>query len=182
MQGRYGLVFLLSLFLTACTSVPEGVVPVTDFDISRYQGQWYEIARLDHDFEAGLSDVTATYALNDDGTVAVLNRGYSAEDEVWQEADGKAKFVEDPETARLKVSFFGPFYGSYVVFGLDKADYRYAFVAGPSHDYLWLLARRPQVSESVRSEFIAAAEQAGFETEKLIWVEHRRSDPEVVEE
>lgn len=172
----------LSLLLTACTSVPEGVEPVTGFDIERYQGKWYEIARLDHDFEAGLSDVTAEYAINDDGTVAVINRGFDKDASEWQVADGKAKFVKDTETARLKVSFFGPFYGSYVVFGLDKANYQYAFVAGPSHDYLWLLARDPQVSESVRNEFIDAAAQAGFQTEKLIWVEHGRSPSSAVAE
>lgn len=172
----------LSLLLTACTSVPEGVEPVTGFDIERYQGKWYEIARLDHDFEAGLSDVTAAYSINDDGTVAVINRGFDKDAAEWQIADGKAKFVEEPEIARLKVSFFGPFYGSYVVFGLDKANYRYAFVAGPSHDYLWLLARDPQVSESVRTEFIEAAAQAGFQTEKLIWVAHDRSHSSAVAE
>lgn len=179
-MSKRWLIIFGSLILSACTSVPEGVDPVSGFDVERYQGKWYEIARLDHDFEAGLTDVTAEYALNDDGTVAVINRGYSQESNSWEEADGKAKFVGDDEMARLKVSFFGPFYGSYVVFGLDKADYQYAFVAGPSHEYLWLLARTPQISESVRSEFIEAAEQAGFETETLIWVEHNRSDVQPV--
>lgn len=182
MLSRAGFILAASLLLAACTSVPDGVEPVSGFDIARYQGQWYEIARLDHDFEAGLTDVTARYSLNDDGTVKVINRGFSEETSEWQVADGTAKFVEDTDTARLKVSFFGPFYGSYVVFGLDKADYQYAFIAGPSHDYLWLLAREPHISDSVRAKFIKAAEKAGFETDKLIWVEHSRSDSAVVKE
>lgn len=115
--------------------------------------------------------MTADYSLQDNGRVKVINRGYNAEKDRWEEAEGKAKFVENADIAHLKVSFFGPFYGSYIVFGLDKQDYQYAFVAGPNHGYLWLLARTPNVSNNVIARFINEASQRGFETDNLIFVD-----------
>ena len=117
-------IILLALlpFLTACLGKPAGIKPVENFQLDRYLGDWYEIARLDHSFERGLSHVTASYSLRDDGGVRVINRGWSAESESWQQAEGKAFFVEDSVTGFLKVSFFGPFYGSYIVFELDHEN------------------------------------------------------------
>lgn len=167
---RLNLMVVLLLFISACTTVPEGIKPVQSFEVERYLGKWYEIARLDHGFERGLSQVTAEYSLRDDGGIRVINRGYSAADDKWEQAEGKAYFVEDKNTAHLKVSFFGPFYGSYIVFELDP-QYQYAFISGPSRDYLWLLARQPQVSDKLKSEFIAAAQAKGFAVDELIFVE-----------
>ncbi|HAO25793.1 MULTISPECIES: lipocalin family protein [unclassified Methylophaga] len=168
---RLFTILLLSLMLTACTGTPKGVEPVPDFELDRYLGKWFEIARLDHSFERGLTSVTADYSLREDGSVRVINRGYNSEKGQWEEAEGKAKFVRDADIAHLKVSFFGPFYGGYVVFGLDKQDYQYAYVSGPNHNYLWLLARTPQVSDELIASFINEAEQRGFDTDKLIFVE-----------
>jgi len=176
MRLRLGFVFLLSTILTGCLGMPKDVTPVTNFDLNRYLGTWHEVARLDHSFERGLSDVTATYSLREDGGVKVINRGFSREEDKWQEAEGKAYFVENDKTAYLKVSFFGPFYGSYVVFELDD-DYQYAFISGPDHGYLWLLSRTPTVPESVKERFISEAKQRGFATEELIFVDHARTDP-----
>ena len=134
------------LLLTSCTGIPENVRPVEGFMLERYLGKWYEIARLDHSFERGLTRVTAEYSMRDDGTVRVLNRGYSARDQLWKEAEGTASFVGAADRGHLKVSFFGPFYGSYVVVELDAEDYRYALVAGPDRSYMWLLARSPTIS------------------------------------
>lgn len=167
---RLNLMVVLLLFISACTTVPEGIKPVQSFEVEAYLGKWYEIARLDHGFERGLSQVTAEYSLRDDGRIRVINRGYSAADDKWEQAEGKAYFVEDKNTAHLKVSFFGPFYGSYIVFELDP-QYQYAFISGPSRDYLWLLARQPQVSDKLKSEFIAAAKAKGFAADELIFVE-----------
>lgn len=167
---RLNLLVVLLLFISACTTVPEGIKPVQSFEVEAYLGKWYEIARLDHGFERGLSQVTAEYSLRDDGGIRVINRGYSAADDKWEQAEGKAYFVEDKNTAHLKVSFFGPFYGSYIVFELDP-QYQYAFISGPSRDYLWLLARQPQVSDKLKSEFIAAAKAKGFAVDELIFVE-----------
>jgi apolipoprotein D and lipocalin family protein len=175
---RYLTSLLVFFLVSGCTGVPEGVEPVRGFELERYLGSWYEIARLDHSFERGLSEVTANYALREDGAVRVLNRGYSAQEKSWDEAEGKAYFVGDQDVGHLKVSFFGPFYGAYVVFGLDREDYQYAFVAGPDTSYLWLLAREPQVSEEVLQRFIRQARELGFATDELIYVEHSGKDPE----
>jgi apolipoprotein D and lipocalin family protein len=164
-------ILLISIVLSGCTGTPKGVEPVSGFELDRYLGKWYEIARLDHSFEERLSAVTADYSLQDNGRVKVINRGYNAEKDRWEEAEGKAKFVENADIAHLKVSFFGPFYGSYIVFGLDKQDYQYAFVAGPNHGYLWLLVRTPNVSNDVIARFINEASQRGFETDNLIFVD-----------
>jgi apolipoprotein D and lipocalin family protein len=165
----YGMVLVL-LLASACTSVPEGIEPVQSFKVDRYLGKWYEIARLDHRFERGLSRVTADYELREAGGIRVINRGYSAEENAWEQAEGKAYFVADPNIAHLKVSFFGPFYGSYIVFELDD-DYQYAFISGPSREYLWLLAREPNVSEELKTHFVTVAEEKGFDVDSLIFVE-----------
>ena len=121
------------LILTGCLGIPETMMPVDNFELSRYIGKWYEVARLDHSFERGLERVTAEYEMRDDGGVAVVNRGYSIEKDEWKVAEGKAYFVDDENKGYLKVSFFGPFYGSYVVFEIDQEGYKYAFVSGPNY-------------------------------------------------
>jgi apolipoprotein D and lipocalin family protein len=159
------------LSLAGCTSVPEGIEPVEDFDLERYLGTWYEIARLDHFYERGLSKVTAQYSKRDDGLVKVVNRGYSAEDGEWKEIVGRAKPVESASRGHLQVSFFGPFYASYVIFELDE-DYRYAFVTSRTKGALWLLSRTKTVDDSVLAKFRERTRELGFDTEKLIMVEH----------
>ena len=166
---RLLLVSVSALLLSACVQVPENVEPVTGFDAERYLGTWYEIARLDHRFERNMEQVTATYSWREDGGVRVLNRGFDTEKAEWEDAEGRAYFVEDKATGFLKVSFFGPFFGSYIVFGLDD-DYQHAFISGPDTSYLWLLSREPRVDDGVKQEFLAQAAAAGFPVEDLIWV------------
>lgn len=167
---------IATLFLLAgCTGVPKGIEPVTGFNQERYLGTWYEIARLDHSFEEGLSRVSAEYTPNDDGSIKVLNRGYNQAKGEWEEAEGRALFVEDSDVAHLKVSFFGPFYSSYVVFDLDE-DYSKAYISGYNRKYLWFLSRTPQVSEAELEAFKAHATARGFDLEDLIVVEHAESD------
>ena len=163
---------LVALCLGGCLGVPEQVRPVQGFDLDRYLGTWYEIARLDHSFERGLERVSAEYSRRGDGGVRVINRGFSPKENRWKEAEGKAYFVHEPSEGYLKVSFFGPFYGSYVIFELDRENYQYAFVCGPDTSYLWLLARTPQVDEEVQKRFIASAAARGFDVENLIFVNH----------
>ena len=163
---------VLSLTLSGCLGMPNSVKPVSNFDVQNYVGKWYEIARLDHSFEEGLSQVTAEYSLKDDGGVSVLNRGFLAEENQWKEAEGKAYFVNGESEGYLKVSFFGPFYGSYVVFDLDTEHYQYASVSGPNTDYLWLLARTPTVEQQIIDKFVKMAKERGFDTDKLIFVDH----------
>jgi apolipoprotein D and lipocalin family protein len=166
------ILLLLVCLLTGCTGIPENVKPVDNFKLEKYLGKWYEIARLDHSFEKGLSRVTAEYSMRPDGGVKVINRGYSAKDNKWKEAEGKAYFVKEPDQGYLKVSFFGPFYGSYVVLALDQENYQYALISGPDKSYLWLLARSPKISEDIQNDLIAKAKAAGFDTGKLLFVNH----------
>ena len=160
---------LILTALSACTGMPDGVEPVTGFDKSRYLGTWHEIARLDHSFERDLVDVKAEYSLRDDGAVRVINSGTDSETGERKVAEGHAKFVGDDGTAHLKVSFFGPFYGSYIVFELDP-EYRYAFVAGYNTNYLWLLARETNISEDIRKRFTDRAGDLGFAVDDLVWL------------
>lgn len=171
---KTGLAVIALLFvMTGCTGVPKGIEPVTGFDQQRYLGTWYEIARLDHSFEEGLSQVTAEYSLNNDGSIKVVNRGYNAEAGEWKEAEGRAVFVGDSNVGHLKVSFFGPFYASYVVFELDD-QYTTAYITGYDRDYLWLMSRTPEVSDEVLDAFKERAEAEGFELGELIVVEQSR--------
>lgn len=162
---------LCMLFLcVGCTQLPDKVKPVENFDLTRYLGKWYEIARLDHSFERGLNKVTAEYSLNDNGSIKVINRGYSEQDKQWKEATGIAYFIDSPDYGLLKVSFFRPFYGTYAIFELDHDDYQYAVVSGPSHSYLWILSRSPSLPETVKMQLIQKAADAGFNTQNLIFV------------
>jgi apolipoprotein D and lipocalin family protein len=167
------LLLLLSLFcLTGCVGIPDGVVAVKGFDAQRYMGVWYEIARLDHSFERGLINVSATYSFNKDGSVKVINRGFDPERKIWKEAEGKAYFVEGPDVGRLKVSFFGPFYGGYNIIELDKQRYSYVLICGNDRHYLWILARQPVLDEAVKIELVQKAKKLGFNTDALIYVQH----------
>lgn len=166
------LLTLTFLLLTGCVGIPEGVEPVGNFKLERYLGKWYEIARLDHSFERGLSRVSANYSMRSDGGVKVINRGYSAENSRWKEAEGKAYFVENTDLGYLKVSFFGPFYGAYIVFALDHENYQYSLVSGPDKSYLWILSRSPKINENTRSILLKKATELGFDTNKLIYVNH----------
>ena len=157
--------------LSGCLTVPDGIEPVDNFEINRYLGKWYEIARLDHSFERGLEAVSAEYYLRDDGGIRVINSGRNTDTQANQEAEGRAYFVDEPNLGYLKVSFFGPFFGSYVIFELDE-NYQYAFIAGNTTNYLWLLARTPEVSEELVDQFISRATQFGFDTSQLIFVDH----------
>ncbi len=168
---RYILIAMLGIAITACTGLPDGVESVDTVDPERYLGTWYEIARLDHSFERGLSDVTATYGKREDGGISVLNRGYNVEDAKWNQAEGKAYPLREGDYSQLKVSFFGPFYGGYNVVALD-ADYQWAMVVGPNRGFLWILAREPSLPAPVLAELVAKAEALEFPTDELIYVEH----------
>lgn len=159
------------LLLAGCSSAPQGVRAVDQFELDRYLGTWYEIARLDHRFERGLSQVSATYSKRPDGGVDVLNRGYNQNKGEWKEAKGRAYFTGEPDIAQLKVTFFWPFYAGYNLIELDRDDYSYALVCGPDRKYLWILSRTPQLSESIVTQLLATADRLEFNTEGLIFVE-----------
>ena len=169
---RIPLLLVISLLgLTGCATLPEGVKPVTNFNLEGYLGKWYEVARLDHRFERGLEQVTADYSLREDGSIRVLNRGFSTKSGQWQEIEGKARPAGATDEGLLKVSFFGPFYSPYCIFELGPRK-EYAFISGANRSYLWLLARKPTVSQSVWNRFEIRATELGFDLEKLVRVKH----------
>jgi apolipoprotein D and lipocalin family protein len=171
--------FMSVLLLVSCSkpmppAASEAIVQ--SVDANQYLGTWYEIARFENSFEKGLERVTANYSLNEDGTIKVVNRGFNVKDSKWEKAIGKAKFVDaanadGSRTGRLKVSFFGPFYGDYNIIELDKAAYKYVLVSSGS-EYLWILSRTPQLATPTQEALVAKAKKLGFETEKLVYVKH----------
>lgn len=161
------------LFLNSCTGIAEGVTPVK-VDQKKYLGEWYEIARLDHSFERGLSEVTARYSTREDGGIKVLNKGLHAKRNKWTDVEGKAYFVKSDDLGHLKVSFFGPFYGSYVIFDLDQEDYQWAYITSYNKNYLWFISRTPTVSKERKQHFLEAAKNYGFKTDQLIFVEQKK--------
>jgi apolipoprotein D and lipocalin family protein len=176
-SGRTVLLAALLALLSACTGMPRNVQVVEDFELERYLGRWYEIARLDHSFERGLSHVTATYSRRDDGGIRVVNRGYDMQRGQWNEALGKAYPLGEPGQGRLKVSFFGPFYGGYNILVLDRNAYSYALVAGPDRGFLWILARTPQLPPQTLDYLVGEAQRLGFDTGRLIYVDHSPLPP-----
>ena len=167
---------LVTLFIVGCAGVPAGLRPVTDFEPERYLGKWYEIARLDHSFERNLSNVSALYYKKNDNAIGVVNRGYNEKTGKWEEIEGTAFFTQNESVGSLKVSFFGPFYGGYHIIALDRESYQYAMVVGPRRSYLWILSRQKMLDQQILTELIARAEQWGFDTQDLIYVDQNRPE------
>jgi apolipoprotein D and lipocalin family protein len=168
----FSLLLIVFMFgLKSCATIPKNATVVNSFDKDKYLGKWYEIARLDFTFERNLDNTTATYSLNDNGTIKVDNQGYNTVKNKWQQATGKAKFVGEDSTAMLKVSFFGPFYAGYNVIAIDD-DYKYALVAGESLKYLWILSREKTIPDDVKTNYLAIAKKAGYDTSQLLWIKH----------
>jgi apolipoprotein D and lipocalin family protein len=163
------ILMLMTMLLAGCVGKPDNITPVSQFDTSRYLGKWYEIARLDHSFERGLNQVSAEYSLRDDGGLKVVNRGYKVAAGEWKESVGKAYFVGPSDVGYLKVSFFGPFYGSYIVFDLDQQNYQYSMISGPDKSYLWILSRTPKMDDATKKRLVEKAQALGFDTAKLIY-------------
>ncbi|HED30690.1 MAG TPA: lipocalin [Prosthecochloris aestuarii] len=162
------LLFLFPILLIGCIKVPDGLSVVEDFELERYLGTWHEIARIENSFEKNFSSVTATYTLDEDGTVRVLNKGYDAEEGKWKDARGRAKFVGDPSRGELKVSFFGPFYSSYNIIALDRDDYSWAMVSGYKTSLFWILGREPEMDAELLATLVARAEELGFDMTELV--------------
>ena len=163
------LVFIFAL-LSGCTGTPDGLTVIDGFEVNRYMGTWYEIARLDHQFERGLNNISATYSLTEDDGVKVLNKGWNQADGKWEQAEGKAYFVEQSDKGHLKVSFFGPFYGGYNIIDLDKKDYAYSMITGPDKSYFWILSRTKQLPKATLDALIEKAKKMGFATDQFIFV------------
>ncbi len=161
--------FMLLFALCGCAQIPKGVTAVKGFDVHRYLGTWYEIARLDHSFERGLTHVKGIYTLKEDGSLHVVNEGFDPELNVWKEAVGRGHFVSGFDQGQFKVSFFGPFYGGYNIIELDHQNYSYALVCGNTRSYLWILARDTKLPTTIIDFLIQRAKNLGFETDQLLF-------------
>lgn len=171
--ASFGLAFFgLMVFNSCSVGIPEGATAIKNFNVDKYMGKWYEIARFDFKFEKDLDQTTASYSLNENGTVKVENRGYNYVKKEWKESIGEARFVDDKSEARLKVSFFKPIWAGYNVVDIDD-DYRYALVAGNSLKYLWILSRTQDIPDTIKQRFLDKAEKMGYNTQNLIWVSHK---------
>lgn len=160
------------LLLTSCAvTIPKGATAVQDFKADKYLGKWYEIARFDYSFEKNLNNATANYSRNDDKSIRVQNRGYNYVKDKWKEATGEARFANSENEARLKVSFFKPFWSGYNVIDIDE-EYQYALVVGNNTKYMWILSRKPEIPDAIKTRFLDKAKSLGFKTEELIWVKH----------
>lgn len=160
----------------SCASIPEGAIAVSPFDKEKYLGTWYEIARLDFRFERNLDNTTATYSVNEDGSIKVDNRGFDYVNLRWKQAIGRAKFRGATDVAALKVSFFGPFFSGYNVIALDDA-YTYALIAGKNLSYLWILSREKSIPDDIKEAYLDLAKKLGYDVDALIWVKHDKTQP-----
>lgn len=161
---KFFIIFMVGL-LAGCSELTVDNSVVGELDLQRFLGTWYEIARFDHRFERGMEQTKANYVLRDDGDIDVLNTGIK--DGELQTAEGKAKLTDVP--AVLRVSFFGPFYSDYRVMLVDS-DYQYALIGSGSDEYLWILSRTPQLSDSIKTLILDEAQHRGYDTKQLIWV------------
>lgn len=164
---------VVSNSLISCkpVKVPDGVTVVEPFEVKKYAGQWYEIARFDFKHEKDLNNVTANYSLNEDGSIKVVNRGYNFVKEKWEESVGKAKFLDRANKGALKVSFFGPFYSGYNVVSITP-DYQYALIYGENKDYIWILSRTKSIPSNIKEEFLKKAEAYGYDLSRFVWTKH----------
>jgi apolipoprotein D and lipocalin family protein len=173
MKTLLGFFITVSLpFLLSCTSLkkqaaaPPEVVPFVD--LTRYAGLWYEISRYPNRFQEGCVGSRATYTLRSDGKIAVLNECYEGSFiGRLRDAKGTAKVVDKKSNAKLRVSFFWPFYGDYWIIDLGK-DYEYAAVGHPDRTYLWILSRTKNMDEMLYREILERLEAKGYDTSRLI--------------
>ena len=169
----FAIMAVVATIFTSCVGIPDGVTAIKNFNKDKYLGKWYEIARFDFRFERNLDNTTAQYSINPDGSIKVLNQGYNYVKKEWDSAEGKAKFIGSESEARLKVSFFGPFYAGYNVVAIDE-NYQNALIYGNSTEYMWILSRNKTIDEATKKRFIEKAKKDGFDVSKLILVNHNK--------
>lgn len=160
------LILLTALIFIGCNNKTYAPLPtVKKVNIDKYLGTWYEIARYEQYFEKGCSNITATYSLKKDNTLKVLNRCTKKGE--LTEAIGKA-YAVDETNSKLKVSFFGPFYGDYWIIMLDD-DYKYAVIGTPSREYLWILSRTAKMEQKTLNAILKKLPSLGYDASQLIY-------------
>lgn len=164
---------LTTLIVTGFLGAPNTshLPAVTGFDIIRYTGVWYEIARLPHRFEKNLASVTATYTIRDDESIWVENRGFNTVKNKWSSVRGRGYFKGAHDVGLLKVSFFRPFYGEYKIILLDRENYNWSVVTSSSYKYLWILARSPTLEPDTLKVLLEFVEKSGFDMSRIEMVE-----------
>ena len=173
----YILAFIIALVLYRRRRRHIDIHTVRRLELERYMGRWYEIARFDHLFERGLSNVTATYTLLPDGKVRVENAGYQTgknDNDHFKRAVGRAKMPDTTQPGRLKVAFFLWFYADYYILELDKAGYKYALIGSSSDKYLWILSRTPSLPDEIKETLLANATHRGYDTSNLLWIDQSK--------
>lgn len=176
-RGRIPAVIAIGLLISGCippfSAAPPPVPTVSDLDILRYVGTWYEIARLPHRFEKNMEQVTATYTLNRDGTIRVVNKGFDTSKHRWRQATARAWRPDPDRAGHLRVRFFWPFTADYNVIALDQDRYQWAMVTSGSKKYLWILYRKPQMDAAHYRDLVDRARHWGFPVDDLYRVQHR---------
>lgn len=171
------VLLLLSVFLIGTIGIScqtnknnktMNTTTVSNLDVNRFMGSWYEIARYEHSFEKGMTHVKANYSLLPDGTIRVLNSGMKNGKK--KEIEGKARKKKGSNSnSKLEVSFFLWFYSDYFVFELDD-NYQYAVIGSSSDKYLWILSRTPQLPQSTINDLLIKIKKRGYDTSKLYFV------------
>ena len=162
--------FIILLSFTRCSS-PRELPTVDQVDLSKYEGKWYEIARLPQSYQEGCECTTAKYEVINEEEVKVVNRCYQPAESEWKESDGKAFPVVGSDNSKLKVQFFWPFKGDYYIIELDK-DYQYAMVGNPKRDALWILSRNKRLNQDTYNRLVEKANGLGFPVKKLHKTKH----------
>ncbi|QSH42576.1 lipocalin family protein [Lentisphaerota bacterium] len=166
---------LLLALLAGCGVSTRNIPAVTQFDANRYLGKWYEIARIPHFFERGLTDCYAVYENREDGGIKVTNWGYSPSRKAWKVARGRAYFSNGRDVGDLRVSFFRPFYATYKIIALDRKNYHWSMITSGTYDYLWILSRSPHMSDEQRNELLETAGELGFDIKRMHIVDQTRN-------
>lgn len=159
------LFLLLPILFVGCSNHYAPLKTVEKVDIKSYAGTWYEIARYEHFFEKGCSDVSATYNILEQNKVEVINR--CQKDGKLTEAKGIA-YASDESFSKLKVSFFRPFYGDYQILILDE-NYKYVVIGEPSRKYFWILSREKTLEKSTLDMLLKKMPELGYDEKQLIW-------------
>ena len=146
-----------------------------DFELERFLGSWFEIARLDNAIEKDLDNVMSQYSLNTDGTIKVINSGYHRVEQHWKKTEGIARFRHNHQKGDFSVNFLSPVYKGYNIISVDEG-YNYALITGSNLNYLWMMSRHKTIPEQIKRKYLKLASLIGFNTEALLWVNQDRED------
>jgi apolipoprotein D and lipocalin family protein len=171
MKMKKSFLILITIMIFSSSNAQKGLTVVSDIDLKRYAGTWYEIARLPNSFEKKLKCTSATYTIRNDGKITVLNKGnYISDPKKSSSANGVAWIPDKNIPGKLKVQFFWPFSGNYWILDLEK-DYKYVLIGEPSFKYLWILAREKTMSDLTYQMLLQKAQKMGFNTSNIIKVD-----------